>query len=114
MPRDDGGSSGWGKITPEQAMMACMVGTMQLVRKVYHNRDSDHGGVSDRSLRLRFADGIHGAMCEIFVAGQHNLAWTPGGFQISRGDVGGFLEVRGTEFDNGHLLIYKTDKDHSV
>lgn len=94
--------------------MATTVATMQLIRKVAHNRDSDHGGASERSLRLRFADGIHGLMGEIIVARRHKLNWTPGGFEVSRGDVAGFLEVRTTEPNFGHLLIYKKDKDASV
>jgi hypothetical protein len=101
-------------MTAEDALSATSVASLQMVRKVAKGRDSDHGGHSKRTMRERWADGIHGAMAEVSLAKALNRAWTPGGMDISTGDVGYKLEVRATEYLSGHLLIYHKDKDESV
>lgn len=101
------------ELTAEDALAAASVATVQIVRKVHSNRNKDHGGTSARAMRLRFADGIHGIMAEIALARVLNLAWTPGGIRVSRGDVGGKIEVRVTEHPGGHLLVYENDDDSS-
>jgi hypothetical protein len=37
--------------------------------------------------------------------------WTPGGADVSHGEVGGRIEVRATEHQDGHLLVYPSDRD---
>jgi hypothetical protein len=101
-------------MTAEDAISAASVATLQMVRKIAKQRNGDHGGRSDRSMRERWADGIHGSMAEIALSHALNLSWTPGGMHISHGDVGSKLEVRATEHSTGHLLIYKADNDASL
>lgn len=101
-------------MTAEDAISAASVATLQMVRKIAKQRNGDHGGRSERGMRERWADGIHGSMAEIALSHALNLSWTPGGMHISHGDVGNKLEVRATEHSNGHLLVYHADADDSL
>lgn len=102
------------RLTAEDALTAAAVGSVWMLRKLAHKRNSDHGGLSTRGLRLRWADTIHGIMGEIALSRMLNVAWTPGGIEISFGDVGYFFEARATEHVDGHLTLYQRDKDHSL
>ena len=97
------------ELSAEDAMCAASVATLQMVRKIANGRNGDHGGRSLRSMRERWADVIHGLMGEIALARTLNLPWTPGGMFVSCGDVANKLEVRATEYQSGHLLIYDSD-----
>lgn len=97
-------------LTANQAFNAACGATMQMLRTVKLERTSDHGGTSDRSQKERWADAFTGALYEQALSEITNQAWTPGGQQISTGDVGHKLESRGTHHRGGHLLLYK-DKD---
>jgi hypothetical protein len=101
-------------LSAEAAISAASVATLQILRKIAKQRNGDHGGRSDRGMRERWADGIHGSMAEVALSQALNLAWTPGGMRISRGDVGNMLEVRATEHLGGHLIVYEDDADESL
>ena len=102
------------KLVAEDVWCAVSVATMQMLRKIAKERNGDHGATSDRGMRQRWADGIHGAMAEIALARALHLEWTPGGKLVTHGDVANRLEVRATERENGHLLIYPNDADESL
>lgn len=97
------------KLSAEDALCAASVATLQMVRKVANNRNHDHGYLAKRGMRERWADTLHGMMGEIALAHALDLPWTPGGMNVSRGDVAHRIEVRATEHPNGHLLIYDDD-----
>jgi hypothetical protein len=99
------------RITAEDALCAVNVAALQMLRKVANGRAGDHGGTSKRSMRIRWADTIHGMMGEIALAHALHMEWTPGGMHIKRGDVDSDIEVRATEHADGHLLIYPDDLD---
>lgn len=102
-------------LTAENAMCAIQVTMLQILRKVHNGgREGDHGGKSKRLMHARIADGVGGIMGEIACSQIMNLAWVPGGKEISGGEVGGVIEVRHTEHMDGHLLIYHKDSDRSI
>jgi hypothetical protein len=93
----------------------CRIGRgPQMMRKISRERHGDHGGSSKRTMRDRWADSIHGMMGEIALARALGLPWTPGGIEVTRGDVANKLEVRATERLSGHLLIYPNEADASI
>ena len=100
-------------LTAEHAIMAAGVATLQMLRKLARGRGTDHGGRSMRPMRERWADGIHGCLAELALAGMLGRAWTPGGMHISHGDVG-LLEVRATEHRDGHLIVYEDDPSDAI
>jgi hypothetical protein len=56
-----------------------------------------------------------GIMAEIACAQMLNVAWYPGGREITRNqEVGGCIEARGTEHANGHLVIYDDDSERGI
>jgi hypothetical protein len=101
-------------LTAEDVLCATNVASLQMLRKMQKGRDSDHGGRSVRSIRTRWADTIVGLMGEIALSRHLNQAWTPGGMEITIGDVGYRTEVRATDWEDGHLLIYKSDPDDKI
>jgi len=102
------------ELTPEDLIDAATHAMLQIIRKIARDRNTDHGGVSNRGMRLRIADGIHGMLGEIALSRMRDQAWTSGGMHITRGDVSHKFEVRATEHLNGHLLIYRTDNDNDL
>jgi hypothetical protein len=101
------------RISAEDALCASAVATTQMLRKHTEGRNGDHGGHSERGWCARWGNTWNGMMGEIALSRLLNMAWTPGGQKVSRGDVGFKLEARTTEWQNGHLLIYPEDKDAS-
>lgn len=94
----------------EEGLAAAERGADQQIGVYENSRWHDHGSRSKRSLRLRWADSIHGAMAEAAVSKLLGLPVTPGKTgRITYGDIGGFIEVRATEWNSGHLIIYKSD-----
>jgi len=94
----------------EEGLAAAERGADQQIRTFEESRKFDHGSRSNRSLRLRWADSIHGAMAETAVSKLLGLPITPGkAGRITYGDIGGFIEVRATEWRSGHLIVYKSD-----
>lgn len=101
-------------ITPQERDMAIAEAGLQMARKIACGRNRDHGYVVKvRDLKRRYADTVNGLKGEIALSRYLSLPWTPGGFDISRGDVDGRIEVRTTHHPDGHLLIYEDDKDAS-
>jgi hypothetical protein len=103
-------------LSAEQALAAGSVAMMQILRKLHNGGvGNDHGKRSGRSLRIRIGDGVMGVMAELACAQMLNLAWFPGGRDITRNqEVGGFIEARGTEHTNGHLVIYQDDSERGI
>jgi len=99
------------ELSADEGMAAVSVAAMQMFRTIRKGRSVDHGGSSDRTLTERWGNIIHGNMAEIAVSRALYRPWTPGGAKISRGEIGGDIEVRATEHKNGHLLIYENDLD---
>ena len=98
-------------ITSDEAMAAAAVGALRQIRVIQKERQQDHGARSWRRQRDRWANQIHGAMGEIAFSKAINQAWSPGGSQISNGDVAGEYEVRATEMDNGDTCIFIYEGD---
>ena len=101
------------KITNYDAIVAAVEATKHMINKHEESRNTDHGGRSRRGFKARWADTFHGFMGEIAVARALGLEWTPGGRQVSTGDVDNKIEVRTTDHPAGHLLIYNRDADNS-
>ena len=104
-------SSKWEVIlNREEGLAAAERGADQQISTFEEGRQWDHGGRSKRSLRLRWADSIHGAMAEAAMSKLLDLPVTPGEKgKITYGDIGGFIEIRSTEWKNGNLIIYERD-----
>ena len=89
----------------EEGMLAAMQGCIQQMRAVQTGRvGNDHGGFSGRDIRERWAQTIHGQMCE------HAVAKAIGVFPEASingivGDDPGGLAIRGTPWSNGCLIV---------
>jgi hypothetical protein len=83
---------------------------MRQARAIKLNRvGSDHGSVSDRNIRERFADSLMGEIGEMATAIALQLPHTRGGPKVEEGDIGHGIEVRATHHKNGHLLVFEKD-----
>lgn len=102
------------KLTADEAMSAATVASLQMIRKVLRDRNTDHGGTSKRGIKERWGDTINGVMGEVALAKAIDRSWTPGGRNISVGEVSFSQEVRTTDWPNGHLLIYDNDSDDAI
>jgi hypothetical protein len=71
----------------------------------------DHGSTSDRQISRRLADGVLGELGEKAVSKRIDRHQTRGSGAPAPGDVGDEEEVRATEYDGGHLLVYDKDAD---
>ena len=101
------------ELTVDEAMAAGTVGLLQMLRKIRHARNGDHGGISKRKVRERWGDTINGMMGEVAACKALSRAWSPGGQVVSFGECVGY-EVR-TAFDPGDgLLIYPSDPDERL
>ena len=100
----------------EDLLMAGTMGTMNLYRNMVMERSRDHDGFSHRKWRTRWGDLCFGNLGEIAVARTLSLPWTPStGLYIKHGDIANKLEVRATEHEDGHLLVYPSDPvDHPM
>lgn len=97
-------------LSADDAMMASMVAVLRMLRVHAKGRTLDHGELlNTRSWRQRWADQLHGTMAELALSRLLHLEWTPGGMDISKGDVAGTIEVRATEHQNGHLVCFRND-----
>jgi len=99
-------------LTAEQTMCAVTVAALQLMRKVYSGRGDGYGD-PDRSMGKLWSDKIQGMFAEVACCDILGQPWTPGGRRVSTGEVARKFEVRGTEHQHGHLLIYPEDVDES-
>jgi hypothetical protein len=98
-------------LTADEALAAATVGILRQLRVVAKERQYDHGAKSWRRQRDRWANQIHGAMAEFAFSRAIDRAWTPGGREISSGDVSGCFEVRATEMDNDDTCLYVYEHD---
>jgi hypothetical protein len=98
-------------VNENDAWRAAGVATEQVLAKLANGRNTDHGGVSKRNNKTRFADGFNGYLGEIAASRGLDLPWTPGGLLVKTGDLADKIEVRTTDWPNGHLLITTRDKD---
>jgi hypothetical protein len=100
-------------VTAEDIHAAATETASQLIRKIHFGRDSDHGGKSKRQFWARFGHGVIGMLGQIVVSRALKLPITSTGVKVDDGDVAYQIEVRTTEWPDGHLLIYEKDKDNS-
>lgn len=100
-------------VTNDEAIAISASSALQMLRRVTLKRNTDRGYVAFRPFHLRFADTYSGGLGEIALAKALGLAWTPGGIQISHGDVGSDEEARCTHYKSGKLIIYKNDEPGS-
>lgn len=71
----------------------------------------DHGSSSKRKVCQRLADKVLGELGELALAQELELPKTSTKNPFGRGDVAEGFEVRATEHQNGHLLVYDSDPD---
>jgi hypothetical protein len=84
----------------------------ELGRKVQLGRNTDHGGVSVRSMDVRAKHGVLGKLGEIAFGLAHQLKTTDDSPDPTLTDFQHpqfKLEIRTTDWDNGHLLVYRKD-----
>jgi hypothetical protein len=94
--------------------MVLPIAMAQMDRRAHYGRSNDHGGGdSGRDYNTRLRNTIDGLLAEVAVSRAFGCPWTPGGVEISKGDVDDTLEVRHTKYQNGHLLIYSGDPDEA-
>jgi len=69
----------------------------------------DHGSTSKRKVKQRLGDKILGEIGETALSRALELPKTSSSNPFDTGDVAQGLEVRATEHQNGHLLLYDSD-----
>lgn len=89
----------------EEGMAAVVQGAVQMMRAIQQGMvGRDHGGTSGRSMRERWAQAIHGQMCE------HAAAKALDNYPVAsvsgiRGDDPGGWAIRGTPWNDGCLIV---------
>ena len=100
------------KLSFEEGLSAATQGVVQMMRAKQNGWvGADHGGSSGRDERERWAQAIHGQLCEHAVAKALNLFPSASVDGIQHGDFGGICAVRGTPWQNGHLIINGAEAD---
>lgn len=93
------------RLSFEEGLAAAIQGSVQMMRAISTGTVGfDHGGVSGRDLRQRWAQAIQGQMAE------HAISKALGIYPIAsaagvRGDDPGGWDIRSTPWQNGHLII---------
>lgn len=89
----------------EEGLAAATKGVVQMMRAVSQKRvGNDHGGASGRDMRERWAQAIHGQMCEEAWSKYRDVYPIASVAGIGSTDPGG-VHVRGTPWDGGHLIV---------
>lgn len=92
-------------LSADEGLAAAVIGAMQMMRAVQRNRlGNDHDTASQRNLRERWADAIHGMMCEAAWAKWRNV-YHAASTQVEKATDPGGVGVRGTIWPNGCLII---------
>lgn len=96
-------------LSKEEGLMASVSGAVQMMRATERGWvGNDHGGSSGRDLRERWAQAIHGAMCEFAWAKLQDVFPISSTEGISGRDPGD-VAVRGTPWANGCLIVNKSE-----
>jgi hypothetical protein len=96
-------------LSTEEGLAATVQGALQVMRATERGWvGNDHGGASGRDLRERWAQGIHGQMCEHVVAKALDRYAGASIDGINTADCGGYM-VRGTPWETGCLVINRGD-----
>ena len=102
-------------LTAEDFMVATTKAAVRQLMAIKKKRiGSDHGGSSKRKLGQRLSDSIIGALGEIAVSRAMGLQVTSEFENMGAADIGGSVEVRTTELENGCLLLHRTSPDHRI
>ena len=102
------------KLTGEDALVAAVKGTVRQIKALQKGRmGHDHGSSSTRSMSQSWIDHILGELGEIAVSRELSLNVSSLFEDMAAADVAGKLEIRCTEYANGHLPLHKTSKDES-
>lgn len=97
------------KLSFEEGLLAAMQGCIQMMRAVQTNRvGHDHGGMSGRSQRERWAQAIHGQLCEHAVAKLLGVFPKASVSGIDENDPGG-IAIRGTPWETGALIVNESE-----
>lgn len=97
------------RLSFEEGLSAALQGCIQMMRAVQTNRvGHDHGGMSGRSQRERWAQAIHGQMCEHAAAKFFRLFPNASVEGINGDDPGG-LAIRGTAWETGALIVNESE-----
>lgn len=98
-------------LTADEGMAAASAGCLQMMRAIAKGWvGNDHGGVSGRDLRERWAQAIHGALAEYAFCKAMDKCWTPSAAGITGQDATGW-QVRATPWDGGHLILNKGEPE---
>lgn len=93
----------------EEGLAAVVQGAVQMMRATKNGQVGyDHGGRSGRSIRERWAQAIHGQMCE------HAAAKVMDRYAIAsvagiHGDDPGGVAIRGTPWNDGSLIVNESE-----
>lgn len=83
-----------------------------ILSSIKKQRNTDHGGNSQRKMSSRIADWFIGELGEIAVSRFTGLAKMSTLEVTNTADIGKTIEVRTTEHANGHLILYKNSNDN--
>lgn len=100
------------EITVEDFMVASTKASLRQIWNIRKGRiGHDHGSFSKRRIGQRLQDSILGAIAAIVTARFTNLPETDFFDNTKSPDLAGKLEVRSTDYPNGHLLLHEISKD---
>ncbi len=97
-------------LTDEEMEACCLAGCRRTINALSKRRIGAHG--FDRN-HERWQIDVEGVMTEKAAANALNLPYEPvvGRLDTSEGDIGPGLQVRGTKYHSGSLLVHNSDSD---
>jgi hypothetical protein len=97
-------------LTDEEMLSCVTAGGARTINALSKGRRGAHGFNRDFE---RWQLDIEGVMCEAAAAKALGLTYSPtvGRLDTDLGDIGPGLQVRGTKYSTGSLLIHDTDND---
>lgn len=100
-------------LTDEEMEFCVLAGARRTINALANRRKGAHGFNRDFE---RWQIDIEGVMTEYAAAKALSLPYEPtvGRLDTDEGDIGTDLQVRGTKYGSGSLLVHKTDHDHHI
>lgn len=100
------------QLTYQDLIVSTTQASLHTSKALKANRvEHDHGKGSSRSVAQRLGDKVIGELGELALAKHFDLPKSSSAKPFESGDVADGYEVRATEHDGGHLLIYDSDPD---
>lgn len=97
------------QLSSAEIMMAATVGIMRQATNIRDGRKDRYGASEKDGWQLH----VDGALCECAVAKGLDIYWNGSIGTFSAPDVG-HLQVRGTHWSSGSLILHKSDSDTEI